>query len=398
MTPADALLIVGGGPTGHAAAQAYRDAGGRGPVRIVTADATAPYNRPPLSKDYLRGESAEDELPLTPDPAEMDVQVETGTTVQQLDPQQRTVTLTSGRVLPYRQCVLAVGMVPATLPVPGGDDPAVHTLRFLGQARALRAAAHDGDTAVVIGSGFIGCEAAVSLARRGMSVIQVSRQAVPQEGRLGADVGRRLAGWLADEGVRLVTGRSVDRIDDGRTVVLSDGTAVTGDLVLAAVGVRPATEFVERAGVLCTEGRVVVDEHMRTTFPGIWAAGDAVLARNAAAGRHLAVEHWGEALAMGEVAGRQAAGESSAAWSAVPGFWSEIGDRTLKYAAWGDGFDDVTVVDHPAGGDAANVGADGAFTAWYSRGGRLVGVLTHEADEDYDRGGELVATGGSVPG
>ncbi|GAA1999297.1 FAD-dependent oxidoreductase [Nakamurella flavida] len=396
MSPVDALLVVGGGPAGHAAALAFRAAGGTGPVRILSADEDPPYNRPPLSKDYLRGETGEDELPLSaedggpdteldPD-TDPDITVEVGESVIALDPAARTVDLASGRTLSYRTLVLAVGMEPVTLPVPGGDHPAVHTLRFLAQARALRGSAEDARTAVVVGSGFIGCEAAVSLARRGVSVTMVSPQDTPQEKRLGAEVGRRLAGWLDDEGVRLLGGRSVERIEDGRTVVLTDGSTLTADLVLAAVGVRPVTGFVQDAGVAVQEGRIVVDEHMRTSFPGIWAAGDAVLARNAAAGRHLAVEHWGEALAMGEVAGRQAAGDGTAAWSAVPGFWSEIGDRTLKYAAWGDGFDDVTVVDH-AGGEP------GAFTAWYARDGVLVGVLAHGADEDYERGGELVGEG-----
>ena len=151
------------------------------------------------------------------------------------------------------------------------------------------------------------------------------------------------------------------------------------DLVLAVVGVRPRGEIAARAGARMHEGRVVVDERMRTDVPGVLAAGDVAWARNAAAGRHLAVEHWGEALAMGKVAGASAAGRD-AAWSEVPGFWSEIGDRVIKQAAWGDGWSDVELVEHAGGG----------FAAWYRQNGTLVGVLTHDADEDYDRGRVLV--------
>jgi NADPH-dependent 2,4-dienoyl-CoA reductase/sulfur reductase-like enzyme len=121
---------------------------------------------------------------------------------------------------------------------------------------------------------------------------------------------------------------------------------------------------------------------MRTSRPDVFAAGDVALADNVSAGRPVPVEHWGDALAMGEIAGRVAAGEL-AQWTQPPGFWSTIGDRTLKYAAWGDGFDSVDVQDDP----------DGSFTIWYGSGGRVVGVLTHEADADYERGQELVRTG-----
>jgi NADPH-dependent 2,4-dienoyl-CoA reductase/sulfur reductase-like enzyme len=125
---------------------------------------------------------------------------------------------------------------------------------------------------------------------------------------------------------------------------------------------------------------------MRSSHPGILAAGDVARAFNAAAGRHLAVEHWGEALAMGEVAGRTAAGDRDAAWAQAPGFWSTIGERTLKYAAWGDGF------------DTARLEEDGnGFTVWYGRGGACVGVLAHERDEDYERGRELVERGAPMP-
>ena len=161
---------------------------------------------------------------------------------------------------------------------------------------------------------------------------------------------------------------------------------IDADLVLFAVGVRPRAELAEAAGLELEGGRIVTDERLCTSAPGVYAAGDVALARNAAAGRRLPVEHWGEALNHGAVAGTQAAG-GDAVWDAAPGFWSTIGERTLKHVAWGDGFDEARMVVH----------AGGAFTVWYGSGGTTVGVLTHERDEDYERGRELVEQGRPLP-
>jgi NADPH-dependent 2,4-dienoyl-CoA reductase/sulfur reductase-like enzyme len=158
------------------------------------------------------------------------------------------------------------------------------------------------------------------------------------------------------------------------------------DLVLFAVGVRPRSGLAEAAGLELQDGRIVTDEHMRTSADGVYAAGDVALARNAAAGRRLPVEHWGEALNQGAVAGARAAG-GDAVWDAAPGFWSTIGERTLKHVAWGDGFDEARLVVHPGGG----------WTVWYGRGGTTVGVLTHECDEDYEHGRGLVERARPLP-
>jgi 3-phenylpropionate/trans-cinnamate dioxygenase ferredoxin reductase subunit len=353
-------------------------------VRIVSHDEHPPYNRPPLSKDFLRGESEADELPLE-EPSfyvEQGIELLLGTEVVDLDLPGRSVLLADGRRLEHDALVLAMGNGPAPLEVPGADHDDVLVLRSRAQGTRLRAAAERSSSAVVIGSGFIGCEAAVSLALRGLDVTMVSSEPLPQAGRLGEEVGERIAGWLREAGVRLVAGQPVDSVEDGRTVHLPDGSSWTADLVVAAAGARPRTGLAERAGLATTGGRLVVDDHMRTLTPGVYAAGDIAYAHNGAAGRRLAVEHWGEATRMGEIAGTNAAGGDDS-WSEVPGFWSEIGEHTLKYGAWGDGHDDVRLVDH----------GNGAFTAWYARDGVLVGVLTHDADDDYESGQQLVEQG-----
>ena len=384
----EGLVVVGGGPAGHAAATAYRQAGGSGPVRLLSADDVAPYQRPPLSKDYLRGESDESQLPLDEAStyADLGIEVRLGEPVASLDALAHTVTLRSGDVVSYASCVLATGSSPVPLPVPGGDHPDVLQLRSLAQGKTLRGRAERSLSAIVVGSGFIGCEAAVSLALRGLEVTVLTAEELPQVERLGREAGTRLAGWLREAGVSLVGGADIVDIEGGHLVHLADGSEHTADLVLAAVGIAPAVELARSAGLRLEDGRVVTDQHMRTTAPDVYAAGDVALAHHAAAGRRIAVQHWGEALAMGEIAGRSAAGDE-AAWSEAPGFWSEIGDHTLKYAAWGDGYDDARLVDH----------ADGAFTVWYSSAGTCVGVLTHERDEDYERGSDLVEQGGPTP-
>jgi NADPH-dependent 2,4-dienoyl-CoA reductase/sulfur reductase-like enzyme len=241
---------------------------------------------------------------------------------------------------------------------------------------------------VVIGSGFIGCEAAAPLAGQGLEVTVVSQERVPQGERLGEQAGQRIAGWLRELGVQLIGGASVAGIENGNLVRLDGRDPVWADLVLAATGITPMVPLAEDAGVDLERGRVVVSASMRTSVAGLYAAGDVAHAYNAAAGRHLPVEHWGEAIAMGEVAGASCAGAATKEWAQAPGFWSEIGPHALKYAAWGDGYAGIRFDDH--GG--------GAFTSWYlSEDDRVVGLLTHEADEDYEHGQHLVETGGRLP-
>jgi NADPH-dependent 2,4-dienoyl-CoA reductase/sulfur reductase-like enzyme len=384
---AERLVVVGGGPAALEAVRAYREAGADGEVVLLSGDEYLPYNRPPLSKDFLRGESQEDILPLEDGDfyRRHGIEVRLRTRAQALDTGRRVVTLSGGQTLSYGWCILATGASPKPLPVPGAEGPGVRYLRSRHQARELRDAAAAARSAVVVGSGFIGCEAAASLARRGLAVTLVSMEDLPQAARLGDAASQVLQGWLEDEGVSLRLGAQVEAIE-GSSVRLAGETSAEGDLLLVAGGVEPEAGIAAEAGLALQAGRIQVDEQMRSSAANILAAGDVAFAFNAAAGRHLAVEHWGEALAMGQVAGRTAAG-AEASWAEVPGFWSTIGDRTLKYAAWGDGFDDASLVDH--GG--------GAFTVWYSQEGATVGVLTHDADRDYERGRRLVEQRQPVP-
>ncbi len=403
MSPPERVAIVGGGPAGLSAARSYRAAGGRGAVTLVAAEPHLPYQRPPLTKEYLRGESPREELWLEPAAwyREQAIEVRHAPAVA-LDPDAGRLTLQGGDVLTFDACVLATGSEPGRPPVPGVELDGVLVLRGLDDSEALqRRVAEGARRAVVVGSGFIGCEAAASLRARGCEVVLVSGEPAPQAGRLGEAVGRELARWLERDGVELQLGTQVGEIrpaagaagPGGRLwaleVLTEDGTPAVGcDLVVLGSGVSPRLELARDAGLELDEGApgIRCSAELRTSHPRVWAAGDIAVAEHPLAGRALRVEHWGDALAHGEAIGITLAG-GSARWETVPGFWSTVGTRTLKLAAWGDGWERDHLVAHPGGG----------FTVWYERDGACVGVLTHDADADYDRGRELVGRGDPVP-
>jgi len=381
------IVIVGGGPAALATVRAYRSAGGSGDVVILSEEGCPPYRRPPLSKEYLRGELAANELPIEPPRFFADRSIELRQAkVIALDAVQRVVETAAGERVCYDHCVVATGSRPSRLPVPGSQAPGVCTLRSLADADELCRRVHAGTRAVVVGSGFIGCEAAASLSARGLEVMLVTDEALPQAGRLGGEVGERITAWLRDGGVSLRLGAPVERIvqhSGGLTVSDQLGQETTADVVLMAVGVSPRVELAEDAGIeLAEEGAIATDAALRTADERVWAAGDVACAEHPRAGRRLRVEHWGEALNHGAVVGGRLAGVQRC-WDAAPGFWSTIASRTLKYVAWGDGFDELDFIDH----------GEGAFTVRYGLDGILVGVLTHDRDEDYERGQQQVAAG-----
>ena len=371
----DGLIVVGSGPAGVAAAESFREHNTSGRVRILTTDRDLPYARPPLSKEYLRGQT--DDVGLHPQQWFDDKTIELvhKTTVDGLDLAERSVRA-GDRRFRYDALILACGAAPVAPPMPGGAR--ARLLRSLADAAALREAAKDASTAVVIGAGFIGCEAAASLALRGMSVTLVAPETLPQAARLGSAAAERLRELVIQAGARYVGGVAVEEIND-IGLRLDTGVTIDCDLILAATGVTPQHRLAADAGLDVRDSRIVVDTHMSTSTKGVYAAGDVALARHAAAGRHLAIEHWQDATDQGAIAGTSAAGKR-ATWDGVPGFWSTIGEATIKYHAWGDGYQRSRMLSHPDG-----------FTVWYEADDAVVGVLTHNADDDYDLGQRLIA-------
>lgn len=376
------LIVIGSGPGGVSAARAYLKAGGAGPVLLLTVDEDLPYQRPPLSKVALRSADAQAHTPIDDDENLAGIEVRLSSPVSAVDLSRHRVRIAAQEV-GFHQLVLAPGSHPGMLPdLPVEVDG--HVLRTVADLRRLTSAVGHARTAVVVGSGFIGCEAAASLAIRGLQVTLVSPETSPQRERLGDYAAGAITGWLTDLGVRLHLGVEVSSVEAPRRIHLGDGTTLEPDVLLLAVGVTPSTAFLESSGLDQEHGRIRVDQHLETSTSGVYAVGDAALAQHAVAGRPIAVEHWGDAEAMGEVAGRNAAGGSEL-WRTVPGFWSEIGDHTLMYAAWGDGWDRLEVVED---GDS--------FTVWYAQDGVLVGVLAHENEDAYERGRNLIADHASL--
>jgi 3-phenylpropionate/trans-cinnamate dioxygenase ferredoxin reductase subunit len=381
------IVIVGAGPAGLATARAYRESGGGGTVTIIGREPRPPYRRPPLTKEFLRGEIAAEELPIERDGwySEHEIELRLGCTVEAIDPGVGAVETGDGGLLQAEAIVLATGSEPVRPSLPGIEHPDVLTVRELQDSEHVIERVHPDTHALVLGSGFIGCEIAGSLALHGARVTMIAQEHEPQQERLGDAAAARIAKWLCELGVELVAGVEVGEIEDGRTLVLEDGRRVEGECVLLGTGARPRVALAEAAGMTVEAGAVAVDERMHAG-ERLFAVGDVACAYNASAGRRLRVEHWGEALAHGEIAGKTLAG-AQAQWEQVPGFWSTIGRRTLKYAAWGDGYDSSEPVEH--GGEA--------FTVWYSRAGTLVGVLASERDGDYERGRELIRRGAHAP-
>ena len=356
----------------------------RAEVTLLGTETLIPYRRPPLTKEFLRGELDASELSIeSPDWFdEHDIHLRLGCEATMIDPSSATVNA-DGCALRADAIVLATGAEPSRPDLPGLDDPRVLTMRERLDSERIASQARPGTHTVVLGTGFIGCELAASLALAGADVTLVGQEPAPQQQRLGAGAAAHIANWLTDLGVSLKMEAEVRAVHDGRIVQLEHDDAIEAETIVLAMGVRPRSELAEHAGLTIVKGAILTDAQMRA-HERVLAVGDVAYAHNRSAGRRLRVEHWGDALGQGEIAGRVLAGQD-AHWQDVPGFWSTIGQHTIKYAAWGDGHDTSRLEEHP----------DGAFTVWYSRSGKLVGALTHDRDEDYERARELIAAGAS---
>lgn len=372
---APGFIAIGSGPAGLSAAETFRSKHPHIPVRILSTDPALPYAKPPLSKAYLCGREAKLDLHSAGWFVRHDVDLLRGITVDHIDLVHQEVVTEGGRRYPYWHLVLACGANAVPLSVPGAE--AALTLRSFADAVILRMAARSADSAVVIGGGLIGCEAAACLAGGGVPTTMVAAESLPLQRRFGDQVGERVAKILSDNGVRFLGSTTVTALDD-TSVHLDTGATLDGDVVVSATGVRPDPHLAEAVGLDIEDGRIVVDEHMHTSARNVYAAGDVALAYNVTAGRRIRAEHWRDAAQQGLIAGLAAAGHT-AAWDKVPGFSCTVGESTLKYCGWGTGYEHSRLVEHRNG-----------FTVWYESNGEVVGVLSLNADEDYRLADQLV--------
>jgi 3-phenylpropionate/trans-cinnamate dioxygenase ferredoxin reductase subunit len=334
------VVIVGGGGAGHAAATMLRAEGHRGSITVLSAEADLPYDRPACSKTILNGAAKPDDAILhsRDDFARQRITVETHVDVRAIDASTREVRAADGRRWAYDALLLATGAEPKRLTVPGATLPHVHTLRTLDDARRLAAASETAKRAVVVGASFIGLEAAASLRKRGLSVDIVSPAPLPMEKLLGKAVSAQLRKLHESHGVRFHVGTTAAAITPD-AVTLDDGSTIPADLVLVGIGVAPRTALAATAGVRIDDG-ILVDAHLRTNVPGIYAAGDVARWPDPWSGEAHRIEHWVLAERQGQAVARTILGDAHP-FRQVPFFWSMQYDVSLGYVGHVDEWDHV---------------------------------------------------------
>jgi 3-phenylpropionate/trans-cinnamate dioxygenase ferredoxin reductase component len=344
MTSDRTHVIVGASLAGAKAAETLRSEGFDGRVVLVGAETERPYERPPLSKDYLRGEVGREKVYVHPEGfyAEHDIDLRLGRTVEGLDTSASELELDDGERLRYDRLLLTTGAEPRRLSIPGAGLDGVHYLRSVQDSDALRARLDRGGAVVVVGAGWIGSEVAASARQRGLEVTVVEPASLPLERVLGAELGAIYRDIHADHGVRMLLGTGVEAFE-GETAVervrTSDGRELGCDFVVVGVGVEPRIQLAERAGIEVDDG-ILVDDHLQTSLPGVFAAGDVANAHHPFYGERIRVEHWANALNQGPAAARSMLGHG-AAYDRLPYFFSDQYDVGMEYTGFARSWDRV---------------------------------------------------------
>ncbi|SDE40525.1 NAD(P)/FAD-dependent oxidoreductase [Glycomyces harbinensis] len=383
-------VIVGGGLAASKAAQTFREEGYEGDLVIVTGEAHRPYERPPLSKDYLRGEADRSALfTVDEDWYDRHADVRTGSPATGLDPGARRLALADGTALEYAKLLLATGSSPLVLPFPGADLRGVHLLRTVEQSEHLAAALKEAERVAIVGDGWIGMEVAASARQMGREVTVFGLGAQPLERVLGPEMGLVFGKLHTDHGVDLRRRTQVAKIlgEEGRAVGVEtkDGERVDADLVLLAVGATPNTGLAVAAGLELRGrefgGGVAVDGRLRTSGADIWAAGDIASVPSPRFGRPVRVEHWQTAIDSGRHAARAMLGDDTA-YDKLPYFFTDQYDLGMEYTgfvAGPDAYDEVVV-----SGSVESL----EFVAFWAKDGR---VLAGMGVNTWDRMGEVEA-------
>jgi 3-phenylpropionate/trans-cinnamate dioxygenase ferredoxin reductase subunit len=344
------FLIIGAGMAGAKAAEALREQGFDGRIVMLGSEPEPPYERPPLSKGYLLGDEPREGSRVHDEGYydEHAIELETGVTVTRLLVGEHKAELVSGRIVEYDRALLATGAAPRSLPLPGADLEGVHELRTLADSDVLRAAFEAKTAVAIIGAGWIGCEVAAAARKHGAEVTLLESASQPLEGVLGTELGAFFAQLHRDNGVNLLTGAKVESIEGSgsvQAVRLGDGDRIRCGIVVMGVGVAPRTALAEEAGLGVSDG-VVVDEHLTTSDPDVFAAGDVASCLRPRYGRHVRVEHWANALEQGPAAARAMLGGTDP-FDEAPYFFSDQYDVGMEYVGLHSPSDRVVISGKP---------------------------------------------------
>jgi 3-phenylpropionate/trans-cinnamate dioxygenase ferredoxin reductase subunit len=390
-TEPQSIVIVGASLAGAKAAQTLREDGFAGRVVLVGEEDENPYERPPLSKEYLRGEAGREKTDVHEIGwyAEHDVELRLGTAATALHVDERAVVLAGGERLRYDRLILTTGAAPRRLTLPGADLDGIHYLRTVSDSDALRELLHARGRIVVVGAGWIGSEVAASARQGGCDVTVIEPNAVPLERSIGPEVGAVYRDLHRANGVTLLlstgaTGFEGDDAGHVRRVLTDDGQAIDCDAVVAGIGAAPNVALAQAAG-LETDNGVLVDERLQTSVPGIFAAGDVANHLHPRLGR-LRVEHWSNALHQGPAAARAALG-STAPYDRLPYFFSDQYDVGMEYTGWATSWDRVVFR-----GDAAAR----EFIAFWLKDGRVLAGMNVNVWDVTEPIGALITSGAVV--
>lgn len=382
------LAVVGGSLAGLSAVRAARAQGFDGRLIVIDEENREPYDRPPLSKGFLKGTVEAEQLSLCDtDDAALDVDWMRGRRALQLEPATRTLWLDRGEEVRADYVLIATGARPRLLPIAGAELEGIHYLRTLGDAEALRADLEPGKRLLVVGSGWIGAEIASTAHEMGLEVTVVEVAGVPLAGPLGATMGEIVGGLHARHGVTLLTGQTLDHFEgvDGRVtgVELADGRRLAADVVAIGIGAAPNVGWLEDTKLNTSNG-VICDAMGRSNLPGISAVGDCAAWMDVAYGYHRRIEHWTGALERPAIAVAHLLGTGAATKPvAPPYFWSDQYGIRLQFAGASSSATSLTWEKGQAGDDS--------FLVVYWENDDPIGVLGADAGRDFTKWRRLIA-------
>ena len=365
----ESYVIIGAGIAGGTAAETLRKQGFEGRVHLIGAEPYRPYDRPPLSKEFLSGAKEQEKLFFKPQDfyTEQSIELHLGTEATAIDPSLNTVTLANGESIRYDKLLLSTGSRVKRLPIPGSNLKGVHYLRTIDDSRALAHSMNGASKVVIVGAGFIGSEVAAVCKTAGLEVTVLEIQPQPMAHILGEKMGAIYANLHTNRGINLRLREGISEIrGSSRTeqVITDEGNAINCDFVVIGVGITPDTTLAESAGLHVDFG-ILTDQYCQTSHPDIYAAGDVANWFHPGLDRRLRVEHWDNALNQGAAAAKSMLGAPEP-YSPTLYFWSDQYDLNIQYLGHATEWDHIAVRGNPA---------DEKFTAFYLKDGSVHGAL-----------------------